>query len=179
MSSITRLTTAAGALALCAVLASPASAQVSDNILVTATVTNGFAPLTISGDVNLQFGILDAQLCLAGSPCANAVDGQWNITGEPGEQVNLDFTTMPDYIPGIGGATGDSLKILWGTLDGHTLDQGTGGGVTADFDPNVTHSPFIETGGVLRVELSASAETRADQTNGDYQGTVVLQVAYF
>ena len=173
MSVVSRLT-ALTALAACFAVASPAAAQVSASILATATVTNGFEVLTIAGTQNLQFGTLDAQTCTtATGPCANVTDGRFEITGEPGASINLNFT-LPASLLGPGG---DNLSVSFGAADGKVLNTGTTT-VSSTFDPSVTQLIPIDGGGDLWIGIGASATTRPDQTDGFYSGNVVLQVSY-
>ncbi|MDH4044043.1 MAG: DUF4402 domain-containing protein [Gemmatimonadota bacterium] len=174
MSVVPRLMTALTALALCGVLASPATAQVSASIDATATVTNGFQVLTISGTQDLQFGTLDAQACTSTTgPCANVTDGRFEITGEPTQNVNVDFT-LPTTLLGPGG---DLLNVSFGATDGKVLTTGTTT-VSSTFDPTVTQVVPIDGGGDLWIGIGGSATTRQDQTDGFYTGTITLTVSY-
>jgi hypothetical protein len=174
MSRVPRLTTALAALALCGVLASPASAQVSASIDATATVTNGFEVLTITGAQDLQFGTLDAQACtIATGPCANVTNGRFEITGEPTQNINGDFTLPTTLL----GPSGDLLAVSFGATDGKVLTTGTTT-VSSTFDPTVTQLIPIDGGGDLWIGIGGSATTRPDQTDGFYTGTITLTVSY-
>jgi hypothetical protein len=161
-------------LALAATLAPPAAAQVSASIDATATVTNGFEVLTITGAQDLQFGTLDAQACtLATGPCANVTDGRFEITGEPTQSINVTFT-LPTTLLGPGG---DLLDVAFGATDGKVLATGTTT-VNSTFDPTVPQAIAIDGGGDLWIGIGGSATTRPDQADGFYTGTITLTVAY-
>ena len=174
MSSLKRLTTALGALAMCAALAGPAAAQVSDVINATATVNNGYAVLTITGVSDLQFGTLDAQACLAGTPCANVNDGRFDVTGEAGVGVLAQFT-LPASLSGPGG---DVLLVDFDDATfGKVLNHGLGT-VFSTFNPTVNNTLSIDGSGFLDIAIAALATTRSDQTDGLYTGTITLTVSY-
>jgi hypothetical protein len=149
-----------------AVTASPAAAQLSDNIDATATV---LAALTVTGDANLAFGnIAPSQSKIVGA----ASGGHFAISGATGSSVSFRFNSLPATLQ-IAGLTLSS----WTGLHRNT---NVSAGATA-FTPTagVSESVTLDatTGGYF-VWIGATLTAGGVVVPGNYTEPITLEVFY-
>lgn len=149
-----------------AVTASPAAAQLSDNIDATATV---LAALTVTGDANLAFGnIAPSQSKVVGA----ASGGHFAISGATGSSVSFRFNSLPATLQ-IAGLTLSS----WTGLHRNT---NVSAGATA-FTPTagVSESVTLDatTGGYF-VWIGATLTAGGVVVPGNYTEPITLEVFY-
>jgi hypothetical protein len=149
-----------------AVTASPAAAQLSDNIDATATV---LAALTVTGDANLAFGnIAPSQSKIVGA----ASGGHFAISGATGSSVSFRFNSLPATLQ-IAGLTLSS----WTGLHRNT---NVSAGATA-FTPTagVSESVTLDatTGGYF-VWIGATLTAGGLVVPGNYTEPITLEVFY-
>jgi hypothetical protein len=149
-----------------AVTASPAAAQLSDNIDATATV---LAALTVTGDANLAFGnIAPSQSKIVGA----ASGGHFAISGATGSSVSFRFNSLPATLQ-IAGLTLSS----WTGLHRNT---NVSAGATA-FTPTagVSESVTLDaTTGSYFVWIGATLTAGGVVVPGNYTEPITLEVFY-
>jgi hypothetical protein len=133
---------------------------------VTATV---LSPLTVSVGQTLDFGdVLPGIAQSIASGDANA--GRFEITGNPGSEVQLTFTALPANLTD----GGNSMAITWSAGYGvaSTSQDGT-------FTPAAGTAQYLEGAtGNLFVFLGGAFTPATNQPAGTYTADVTLQVSY-
>jgi len=133
---------------------------------VTATV---LSPLTVSVGPTLEFGdVLPGIAQSIASGDANA--GRFDITGNPGSEVQLTFTALPANLTD----GGNSIAITWSA--GYGTATGT---QAATFAPATGTAQNLDvTSGNLYVFLGGSFTPATTQPAGNYTADVTLEVTY-
>lgn len=159
-------------LAVSAMLAAPASAQVtaSDNIAVTGTVAGG---LTVTGGNDLLFGIIIPGLARTIAPTDPGA-GTFLVNGEPGASVQLTFPGLPTAIGN--GTPADDIPLTLSLVYNTANNAATG----TTIDPSVTTptTSLEAVSGDLYIFLGGTVTPAAAQTAGAYTNTFTLQAAY-
>lgn len=149
-----------------AVTATPAAAQLSDDIDATATV---LAALTVVGDNNLAFGnIAPSQTKVVSA----AAGGHFAITGAAGSSVSFRFNALPANLQ-IAGLTLSNWTGLHRTTN-------VSGGATA-FTPTAgsSESVGLDAGtGTYFVWIGATLTAGAIVAPGTYTQPITLEVFY-
>jgi uncharacterized protein DUF4402 len=133
-------------------------------------LANVFAPITIAGARNLDFGNVFPGVNKA-IAVADPTSGRFDLTGQSSANLNLTFT-----LPGTLTSGGNNLTI--GTWTGCTNPTTVVAGCTS-IDPTVVSPTAFSAGGGLVVWVGATVSPTAAQAPGNYTGTVSLSVAYF
>lgn len=156
------------ALAAGAVIAAPASAQITDNIDATASV---LAALTVTGDADLVFGnIAPSQIKVVAAGAAGS--GHYSISGATGSSVSFRFNALPA-----------TLQIAGLTLSNWTglhRSTNTAVGATA-FTPTAGsgESVTLDAGaGTYFVWIGATLQAGAAVAAGNYSEPITLEVFY-
>jgi len=159
-------------LAVSAMLAAPASAQVtaSDNIAVTGTVAGA---LSVTGNSDLLFGIIIpglARTILPSDPGA----GTFTVNGQLGASVALTFPSLPTALQN--GTPGDDIPLTL-SLVYNTVNNATTG---TTINPALTTptTALDATSGNLYIFLGGTVTPVGAQTPGGYSNTFTLQAAY-
>jgi len=151
--------------------ATGASAQ-SANINVTANV---YQALTVNGANNLAFGNVFPGVNKTVA-VGDAAAGRFDITGQTGATVSLNFT-LPNSGNYILGPSSAQLPLSSWTSCWNTSNSG-GSGCTSFTTASGTSAAAFGAGTTLFVFLGATAAPAAGQTAGNYTGQVTLTVAY-
>jgi len=168
MSRVPRLLLAVAVLAL---VASPATAQTTANASIQALAfVQGVAPITATGVNDLNFGTV-----IAGTPTAPtnlaSQGGRWDITGEAGAPVTVSLT-LPLTLAGPGG----TIPISFSATDGlHWSPFPT---TNTTFNPQVPYLTNIDASGNLTLGISGTVSPPTGTTTGNYTGTITLTVSY-
>jgi hypothetical protein len=162
------------ALALTVMTMSASLAQESATIQALATVVS---TLHITGITNLNFGTVTLGINKSVNKNQTGQAGQWDITGNPSSEIDLDFT-LPAQL-----RTTDSaafMNISFGSTDA-SYDDGTGGGQSSPagvLNPNGPSTHDLGTGGLMSVWIGGTVHPSISQTAGDYAADIILTVAY-
>lgn len=152
------------------VFASDSIAQ-DNSVTVTASGTV-LQPLDVTG-TNLTFsdeifpGIDEA---VAHTEAGAA---QFDITGEDGREINVEFT-LPTELDGAGETT---LPISFDTDDAGSNEDDVQGSAVA-FDPNSSETLNLSATGTLFIWLGGTVEPASDQAAGAYSGEITLDLTY-
>lgn len=153
--------------ALLAVGASAAQAQVSANINATALVQT---PLTVTGTTTLDFGNVFPGLAKTIAPTA-ATAGKFTIGGQLNAEVNITFVLPSNLANGA-----NNLPI--GTFTGGRNVANTQAGQTA-ITPTAATITRLDAGtGALYIWLGATVTPGVAQVAGTYTSPVTMTVAY-
>lgn len=154
------------ALVASAVTATPAAAQLSDNIDATATV---LAALSVTGDANLAFGnIAPSQSKVVGA----AAGGHFAISGATGSSVSFRFNSLP--------ATLQDPGLTLSSWTGLHRNTNTSAGATA-FTPTAGASESVTldaTTGSYFVWIGATLTAGGAVAPGSYTQPITLEVFY-
>lgn len=160
-------------------LSTAAFAQSSANISGNAQVQ---APLTVTGATNLDFGNVQQGVnktvnADGSGNAADAIVGEFTVSGTNGANVTLDFTALPDLTDGGGNTLtidyASTAYALWSTDNDNTT---TGDNTT--FDPvAATPTAGLDADGIS-VFIGGQAQPTAGQATGGYSGTITLQATY-
>ncbi len=133
----------------------------------------GLTPIAATGINDLDFGpVLSDGGTYA--PAILAADaGRWEISGEPGANVTVDFT-LPAALSNV---PGDLIPLTFGANDGLIWDPFPASYST--FDPRVTHNDVIDATGMLVVGITGLITPPIGVPPGPYSATITLTVAYF
>ncbi len=144
----------------------------SADVEATGEIT-GLTPIAATGINDLDFGpVLSDGGTYA--PAILAADaGRWEISGEPGANVTVDFT-LPAALSNV---PGDLIPITFGGNDGLIWDPFPASYTT--FDPRVTHFDVIDGTGSLVVGITGLITPPIGVPPGPYSATITLTVAYF
>ena len=148
--------------------------QESATIQALATVVS---TLHITGITNLNFGTVTLGINKSVNKNQTGQAGQWDITGNPTAEINLDFT-LPTRL-----RTTDSLAsmpVSFSNTDA-SYDDGSGGGQSAPtgvLNPNGPSTHNLGIGGLMSVWIGGTVHPSISQTAGDYAADIVLTVAY-
>jgi hypothetical protein len=160
--------------ALLFMMVSVSWAQESATIQALATVVS---TLHITGITNLNFGTVTLGINKSVNKNVTGQAGQWDITGNPSSELNLDFT-LPTQL-----RTTDSLatmNISFSNTDA-SYDDGSGGGQSAPvgvLNPNGPSTHNLGIGGLMSVWIGGTVHPSISQTAGDYAADIILTVAY-
>jgi hypothetical protein len=160
--------------ALLFMMVSVSWAQESATIQALATVVS---TLHITGITNLNFGTVTLGINKSVNKNVTGQAGQWDITGNPSSEINLDFT-LPTQL-----RTTDSLatmNISFSNTDA-SYDDGSGGGQSAPvgvLNPNGPSTHNLGIGGLMSVWIGGTVHPSISQTAGDYAADIILTVAY-
>ena len=154
------------AIVAAAATATPAAAQLSDNIDATATV---LAALSVTGDANLAFGnIAPSQTKVVSA----ASGGHFAISGASGSSVSFRFNSLPATLQ-IAGLTLSS----WTGLHRNTNVSAGATGFTPS--AGVSESVTLDAGtGSYFVWIGASLTAAGAVPAGTYTQPVTLEVFY-
>lgn len=149
-----------------AVTATPAAAQLSDNIDATATV---LAALTVTGDADLAFGnIAPSQTKVV----AAATGGHFSISGATGSSVSFRFNSLPAnlQIAGLSLASWTGLHRNTNVAAGATAFTPTAG---------VSESVTLDAGtGAYFVWIGATLTAAGVVAPGNYTQPITIEVFY-
>lgn len=158
-----------GLLLLAGALAVPSQATAqstdTDQILALARVVQ---QLTIVGDNNLEFGDVFAggpAVVVATTDAGTA--GNFTVSGEIGEDVDVDVTQNPTVLTGPG--TDISVSLNYDTFDGTT---------TSALDPAVGGTVTVPAAGSFVVRVGGNISAPGGQASGNYQATIEVTVTY-
>jgi len=161
-------------LVFAAMLTAPAAAQTTASISAFATVQNGFDPITATGVQNLDFLTVDAGL--GPYDAAEANFGRFNITGEASASVLVEYTTLPTVLTLDIDPT-ETIPIFFEADDGILWGGGFPGAFTR-FNPLISQTFSFDVTGNLVVGIDGTIDPPLTAVDGDYEGTIVLTVAY-
>ena len=160
-----RITLALILLVLLIMSAPKPTAQESATIQATATVVSS---LSVTGDNGLNFQTVTPGVPKAVDKATSADAGHFVISGAGTDEVQLQFTTLPNQLS----AGGNTMPISFGATDAsYGNDQGT---ATAMNPTGVVTANLVA--GALEVWLGGTVSPGAAQTGGNYAASVVLQV---
>jgi len=154
--------------ALLAIGATSAQAQVSANITATAVVQT---PLTVTGAAALDFQNVFPGLAKTISPVTAATAGRFTIGGQLNAEVNITFVLPTNLTFGA-----NNLPI--GTWTGGRNTANTQASQTAITPTGTTTTRLDATTGALYIWLGATVTPTVAQAAGTYNGTVTMTVAY-
>lgn len=157
--------------ALLALGATAAQAQVSANINATAVVQT---PLTVTGTTTLDFQNVFPGLNKTIAPTAPTA-GKFTIGGQLNAEVDITFA-LPGTLAGQGPITGQSLTI--GTWTGGRNTANTQAGQTAITPTGTTTTRLDAASGALYIWLGATVTPGVAQQAGTYTSPVTMTVAY-
>lgn len=141
------------------------TAQESATIQATATVVSS---LSVTGDNGLDFQTVTPGVPKSVDKAVSANAGHFVISGSGTDEVQLQFTTLPNQLAD----GGNSMPIAFGVTDAsYGSDQGT----ATDMDPTGTVTTNL-VAGALEVWLGGTVSPGAGQAGGSYSASVVLQV---
>lgn len=143
---------------------------------VTGTVqatANVLTPLSVTTDLRaLDFGDVFPGLNKSVA-FADGTSGKWQIAGEAGKEVQMDFTLPSSLDNG-----GILMPISFGATDAGFFASDAPGSAAA-FDPNSGATGFLDGGtGDGFVWLGGTVAPAANQAAGTYSATVTLDVIY-
>jgi len=153
--------------ALLAVGATSAQAQVSANITATAVVQT---PLTVTGAAALDFQNVFPGLAKTVAPTA-ATAGRFTVGGQLNAEVNITFVLPTNLTFGA-----NNLPI--GTFTGGRNTANNQAGQTAITPTGTTTTRLDAVTGALYIWLGATVTPTVAQVAGTYNGTVTMTVAY-
>lgn len=164
----------AGALAL---VATPASAQVTANADITASA-EVLGNLTITGAQGLNFGFVVPTVTLtrAVSPTAGGASAaQWNITGTANAEIALTWTLPANLTDGV-----TNIPLAFAATDAAWADLAANQATATAFSPLAGSNLNISAAGALFVWLGGTINPGGAFAGapGTYSATVNLQVAY-
>lgn len=169
---ITKILMAAFAIFALIATANTAYAQ---TVQATGTVLE---PITFTSSTNLAFGTSIFPGINESVAPDNASASQFDIDGETGKEVTLNFT-LPEVLDHDTDGS-STLTISFATTDGvHNTASDVAGTGATEFDPSVEQTTNLGgTDGLLYVWLGGTVEPANNQAEGSYAGDITLDVAY-
>jgi hypothetical protein len=143
-------------------------------LLALAALTARAEAQTVSGNRNLNFGIVIRGVPNAVAPSNPIRSGRFYVRYQLNRQVQVRLT-LPNTLTRAGGG---SLPITFGASD--AFAQGTAGSsVPVTFDPRTTQTFTLQTSPDFYINLGGRVAPTAAQATGNYTGNVTLTVTFF
>ncbi|MTI89170.1 MAG: DUF4402 domain-containing protein [Balneolaceae bacterium] len=168
------------ALVLISVFSIDAFAQGTDNDAMTATASV-IAPVNVTAGTTLDFGevVPNVNKTVNVSGSGNDADvaiGDFTVTGETGNTVQLSFTALNDLTDG----GSNTLTIDYNNTNYAAYFPSSGSYAIdgTDFNPSSSTPTVTLVGGSVDVLIGGEAQPGASQAGGTYTGTITLTATY-
>jgi len=150
---------------------------VSSAFAVTGDVTgrtNVLIPISVTTDLRiLDFGDVFPGINKSVAYTDAVNGGKWQVTGEPGKEIDMTFTLPGNLINGL-----DALPIVFSNADGAWHPTDVVGSATV-FDPSLGETQFLDGGaGTMFLWIGGTVQPAPTQPAGVYTAAIMVDVVY-